>query len=37
VQVKPFVERRPLDEINGIFEAVHRHAVKRRVVLTPSA
>lgn len=36
VQVKPFVEHRPLAEINGIFDAVHRHEVKRRVVLMPN-
>jgi 6-hydroxycyclohex-1-ene-1-carbonyl-CoA dehydrogenase len=36
VQVKPFVEQRPLAEINGVFDAVHRHAVKRRVVLMPN-
>jgi 6-hydroxycyclohex-1-ene-1-carbonyl-CoA dehydrogenase len=36
VQVKPFVEQRPLAEINGVFDAVHRHAVKRRVILMPN-
>ncbi|HEV2551282.1 MAG TPA: 6-hydroxycyclohex-1-ene-1-carbonyl-CoA dehydrogenase [Stellaceae bacterium] len=37
VQIKPFVERRPLDEINAVFGAVHRHELKRRVVLVPAA
>jgi 6-hydroxycyclohex-1-ene-1-carbonyl-CoA dehydrogenase len=37
VQVKPFVEQRPLAEINSVFDAVHRHAVKRRVILMPNA
>jgi len=37
VQIKPFVEPRPLAEINAVFTAVHRHALKRRVVLVPSA
>ena len=37
VQVKPFVEQHPLEEINAIFDAVHRHAVSRRVVLVPGA
>jgi 6-hydroxycyclohex-1-ene-1-carbonyl-CoA dehydrogenase len=37
VQIKPFIERHPLAEINAVFDAVHRHAVKRRVVLIPHA
>jgi len=37
VQVKPFVEQRPLTEINSVFDAVHRHAIKRRVILMPNA
>ncbi len=37
VQVKPFVEHRPLDEINAVFDAVHRHELKRRAVLVPTA
>ncbi|HYB57159.1 MAG TPA: 6-hydroxycyclohex-1-ene-1-carbonyl-CoA dehydrogenase [Alphaproteobacteria bacterium] len=37
VQIKPFVERRPLAEINDVFNAVHRHTVRRRVVLVPGA
>jgi 6-hydroxycyclohex-1-ene-1-carbonyl-CoA dehydrogenase len=37
VQIKPFVERRPLDEINAVFDAMHRHELKRRVVLVPAA
>ncbi len=36
VQVKPFVERHPLAEINRIFEAVHQRAISRRVVLVPN-
>jgi 6-hydroxycyclohex-1-ene-1-carbonyl-CoA dehydrogenase len=36
VKVKPFVEIHPLDEINRIFEAVHRREIKRRVVLAPN-
>ena len=36
VQIKPFVEQRPLDEINAVFDAVHRHQLKRRVVLVPN-
>lgn len=35
VQVKPFVEQRPLADINAVFDAAHRHALKRRVVLVP--
>ena len=36
VKVKPFVEKRPLAEINQVFEAVHSGAFKRRAVLVPS-
>ncbi len=36
VQVKPFVERHPLAEINRIFEAVYHREISRRVVLTPN-
>jgi 6-hydroxycyclohex-1-ene-1-carbonyl-CoA dehydrogenase len=35
VKVKPFVMQRPLGEINEVFDAVHRRAVTRRVVLVP--
>src|SRR6185369_9503525 len=35
VQVAPFVEQRPLAEINNVFPAVHRHEIRQRVVLVP--
>ncbi len=35
VQIAPFVEKHPLDQINEVFEAVHRHDIRRRVVLVP--
>ena len=35
VQVAPFVESHPLDDINRIFDAVHRHQIRPRVVLQP--
>lgn len=35
VQVGPFVEERPLDTINEVFEAVHGRQIARRVVLVP--
>jgi 6-hydroxycyclohex-1-ene-1-carbonyl-CoA dehydrogenase len=35
VQIAPFVETRALDDINPIFEAVHRREISRRVVLIP--
>ncbi len=35
VQVRPFIERRPLDEVNEVLDAVRRHEVSRRVVLVP--
>ncbi len=36
VQIAPFVETHALDEINDVFEAVHRHDIRKRVVLVPS-
>lgn len=36
VQVLPFVEHHPLDDINTIFEAVHRHELQRRAILVPA-
>jgi len=36
VQVRPFVERHPLDDINHVFHAVHRREIKRRPVLIPT-
>jgi 6-hydroxycyclohex-1-ene-1-carbonyl-CoA dehydrogenase len=35
VQIAPFVETRPLDQINDVFQAVHRHEIRKRVVLVP--
>ncbi len=37
VQLKPFVEQRLLDDINQVFAQVQAHALKRRVILVPSA
>jgi len=37
VQVKPFVEQRPLDTINDVFEAVHHRRIAKRVVLVPGS
>jgi 6-hydroxycyclohex-1-ene-1-carbonyl-CoA dehydrogenase len=37
VQLLPFVERRPLDEINAVFTAVHAHKMARRAILVPDA
>jgi len=36
VQIAPFVETHPLDDINRIFEAVHGRTITRRAVLVPS-
>jgi len=36
VKVKPFIEPRPLDDVNAVLEAARRHALKRRAVLMPS-
>ncbi len=35
VNVKSFVETHPLADINQVFDAVHRHSIKRRAVLVP--
>ncbi|MEO7940463.1 MAG: 6-hydroxycyclohex-1-ene-1-carbonyl-CoA dehydrogenase [Burkholderiaceae bacterium] len=35
VQIAPFVEMHPLGDINPVFDAVHRRAITRRVVLVP--
>jgi 6-hydroxycyclohex-1-ene-1-carbonyl-CoA dehydrogenase len=35
VELKSFVERHPLDDINRVFEAVHHRAIKRRAILVP--
>ncbi len=35
VQIAPFVEKRALADINEIFAAVHRHEIRKRVVLVP--
>lgn len=35
VQVLPFVEHHPLDDINAVFAAVHAHEIKRRAILVP--
>ena len=35
VQIAPFVETHPLQEINAVFDAVHRHDIRKRVVLVP--
>jgi 6-hydroxycyclohex-1-ene-1-carbonyl-CoA dehydrogenase len=37
VQILPFVEHHPLDDINAVFAAVHAHEMKRRAILIPNA
>ena len=37
VQLKPFVEPHPLDDINAVFAAAHAHTLKRRAILVPAA
>jgi len=36
VQIKPFVETHPLNDINRVFEAVHRRDIKKRAVMVPA-
>ena len=35
IQLLPFVERRPLDDINQVFDDVHAHRMTRRAILVP--
>ena len=35
VALGPFIEQRPLDEINEVFQAVHDHSLGRRAILIP--
>ena len=37
LRIEPFIERRPLNDINATFEAAHRGELTRRVVLVPDA
>lgn len=37
VRLAPFVERRPLDDINAVFEAVHAGKLTRRQILVPDS
>lgn len=37
VAVAPFVEQRPLDDINAVFTAAHDHKLGKRAVLVPAA
>jgi 6-hydroxycyclohex-1-ene-1-carbonyl-CoA dehydrogenase len=36
VQIKPFIEAHPLDDINRVFAAVHHREIKKRAVLVPA-
>lgn len=36
VAIRPFVETHPLDDINRVFDAVHRREIKKRAVLVPT-
>jgi len=36
VQIKPFIQTHPLDDINRVFSAVHHHEIKKRAVLVPA-
>ncbi|MFO1398751.1 MAG: 6-hydroxycyclohex-1-ene-1-carbonyl-CoA dehydrogenase [Burkholderiales bacterium] len=36
VTIKPFVESHPLDAINDVLAAAHRHEIKKRAVLVPA-
>lgn len=36
VQIKPYVEAHPLDDINRVFAAVHQREIKKRAVLVPA-
>jgi 6-hydroxycyclohex-1-ene-1-carbonyl-CoA dehydrogenase len=36
VQIQPFVETHPLDDINQVFVAVHERVIKKRAVMVPT-
>jgi 6-hydroxycyclohex-1-ene-1-carbonyl-CoA dehydrogenase len=36
IHLDSFIEQRPMEQINEIFEALHRHELKRRPILLPS-
>ncbi len=36
VAIKPFVEAHPLDDVNRVLDAVHRHEIRKRAVLVPA-
>jgi 6-hydroxycyclohex-1-ene-1-carbonyl-CoA dehydrogenase len=36
VQIAPFVQTHPLDDINRVFEAVHHKEIKKRAVMVPA-
>jgi 6-hydroxycyclohex-1-ene-1-carbonyl-CoA dehydrogenase len=36
VQIEPFVETHPLDDINRVFDAVHHREIRRRAILVPA-
>ena len=36
VQIRPFVETHPLDDINRVFDAVHQREIKKRAVMVPA-
>ena len=36
VQIQPFVEVHPLDDINRVFSAVHDKVIKKRAVMVPA-
>ena len=37
IKLAPFVEKRPLDRVNDVLDAMHEGRLKRRVVLVPEA
>lgn len=36
IEIRPFIEKHPLDEINRVFEAAHAGTLKRRAILVPA-
>ena len=36
IHLDSFIEQRPMEQINEVFESLHRHEVKRRPILIPS-
>ncbi|RLB68086.1 MAG: 6-hydroxycyclohex-1-ene-1-carbonyl-CoA dehydrogenase, partial [Deltaproteobacteria bacterium] len=37
IELKAFIEQKPLSEISSVFDAVHQQKMQRRAILVPDA